>query len=278
MTSIKGVADVRTRFDVYRDRAHRIVALVASPNGTTISEKELAEMIGISTGELTTTRHLLVAIGAVMLDTSHKPATWHVLKGGDELDQALDIEMERQMRGGYSPEARRKQVSLTKHHPPTRKTSEQVAVEEDRLGFPVGAVVGPEPESPMFGLKQIEKHEREPAALVNAAKQYVSAKAGGDTKIKRAVALINELNEIGVPIPPELRAAATVPTDERLEAIALVLPYITALERRVVALSDQLRDQPKISTLTQTVQKQRSQIERLVAERTQAALEERARR
>lgn len=279
MASIKGERDVRKRFEVYRQRTRRMVALVRHPQGSTISDKELGEIMGIPTGEVTVTRHLLMAIGVISWSGgAGQPGVWWVMKSDAEIEQALDLEMERQMRGGQSPESQLHDRRRIRRNPPTRVSAEKVAVETDRLGLPVGAVAGPDAPKPMHDLGLIERSHREPEALVLSAKQYVAAKAGGDEKVARAQKLMAELEEIGVPVPEELRQAATVPKDDRLEVIALVLPYVEALERRVVALSDQLRDQPKITDLQQTVSKQRSQIERLVAERTQAALGERGRR
>jgi hypothetical protein len=163
-------------------------------------------------------------------------------------------------------------MQKARRNPPTRRSAERVAVAEDRLGFPVAAVAGPDrPEALRSSL--VGSGPDAPAALVMAAKQYRSGVFNADAK--KAADLVAQLEDIGVTVPTELRQKAQPKKDERLEAIGLVLPFIEDLERRLVVATDSLRTQADYGTLRQTIDRQRQQIERLVAERTAEALGQR---
>lgn len=277
MSNLKGTRDTRSRFLEYRRRAHLVQSYVGV--ASQVGDLTLQELTGIPKGEIRTLRTLLVAIGAVEWENGQPgqldSSTWRFLKIGAALDAALDLEMERQMRGGMSPESEAKKLRQLRRRPPTRRSVERVAVAEDRLGFAVAAVSGPErPEALRSSL--VGTGPNAPAALVMAAKQYASGR--DDDSVRKAKALVKELNDIGVPVPAELAARAVAKKDDRLEAVALVLPYVEDLERRLVRAEDQIREWKDYGNLRQTVERQRSQIERLVAERTREALSERPHR
>jgi len=268
----------RDRFETYLRRADAIVNLLTLGRPVQISDSEIAEMTGMTLAQVRIVREILIHIGAVTWEFRHGQIvapTWHLRMSKDELYHALDLEMERQMRGGLSPESMRKKLGK-RTRKLTRRSQERVAVHEDRLGFAVGAVAGPEPVSPLRTFLKGSGPDA-PAALVMAAKQY-RATGGADSSVKKAAKLVEELEEIGVAVPPELRQRATVKKDDRLEAIGLVLPYIEDIERQLVVAKDQLRQMADYGSLKQTAARQKQQIERLVAERTAQAMGERPHR
>ncbi len=275
LRAVQGKNNLRERFDEYRSRARQIDGLVGT--GTMTSDDEVAALIGITRSQVVVARHLLVGIDALEWRGGQGRAQnswWKMLKTGPELDAALDMEMERQMRGGLSPETEVAQQHAAKRSPVTRQSAERPAVQSDRLGFAVGAVIGPDAPKPL--VQPLTAAQNGPAALVFAAKQYRDGVRSGDQQ--KALALVKELNDMGISVPPELAAKAAPKKDARLDAIALVLPYVEDIERRLVRAEDALRQQADYGTLRQTVDRQKHQIERLVAQRVGEALTERPNR
>lgn len=273
---------VRGRFDIYRARIRAIANLLAKGQPVEATDSEIGTLVGLNRDETRITRQLMMYIGALGWSTIHRPQQqnwraqhWTLLLDGADLEKAIDYEMERQMRGGLSPVTERKKAGQVRRNPPNPRAAERVAVATDRLGLETGAIVGPEAPNPM---RQVATVANAPEALIMAAKQYRARRAGSDEAVARAKALVAQLEEIGVPVPPELRSKASVAIDGRLETILEVLPYVERLERQLVGLQDQMRNQPKVTALQQTIDRQRSQIERLVAQRTQEALGEHPRR
>lgn len=280
-TPIDPHAGARRRFEMHRRRIHAVAGVLTLNREVAASDVEIAQMVGMSDDRVAATRRLMLDMG--VLKYRREPngrarggyiGMWTLLKDDAELFHAIDLEMERQMRGGLSSETQRRKAPK-KTRRLTRQSQERVAVQEDRLGFAVGAVAGPEPISPLRTSLKGSGPDA-PAALVMAAKQYRHGR--GDERVRKAQALVKELNDLGVSVPADLAEAATVKKDSRLEAVALVLPYIEDLERRLVVAQDQLRAQADYGTLKQINDRQKHQIERLVAERTQAALGERPQR
>jgi hypothetical protein len=262
--------DARNRFVEYRRRITGIADYLGRGR-VQVSDDDMGTFIDVTRSQVRVTRQLMVSMG--VLAWEHKgdlrAPFWQMLKFGQDLQHQIHLEMERQMRGGLSPESLRKKAGPKRSRKLTPQSQERVAVTEDRLGFQVAAVSGPErPEALRSSLAGAGPNA--PAALVMAAKQYRTGRGGED--VVRAKKLLRELEEIGVAVPEELRKRATVQKDERLEAIGLVLPYIEELERRLVGAQDQLREQKDYGTLRQRVESQKHQIERLVAERTADAL------
>ena len=272
-TDIPAHGTARERFDIHRARITAIASALTVGQDVTATDRELGDLIGVPHWHISAARRLMVHIGVLEFRQGgpNKPGHWRLLKDGPLLDHAIDLEMERQMRGGLSPEAvRRKNTKKSRRL--TRQSAERVAVMEDRLGFAVAAVAGPDRPEPLR-TSLVGSGPNAPAALVLAAKQYRHGLH--DPKQRKAAELVKELTEIGVSVPPDLAAKAAPRKDDRLEAIALVLPYIEELERNLVQANDTLRAQADYGDLKQRVEKQRSQIERLIATRTADAMTER---
>lgn len=265
----------RERFDVWRPMIRQIANLLRLDEEVRTSSKELAALIGTRHSAIDTARRLMVFIGALRMEGYG----WVLLKDGADLDRAIDLEMERQMRGGLSPETIRDKARPGRRHRPgvTRQSAEKVAVITDRYQEPVGAIVGPEAPKPMAQQLLKGSGSDAPAALVLAAKQY--AKTGGRTpEADKAATLMAQLGELGITVPDELVAKARVIPDERLENIGLVLPYIEALERQVVGLGNQLREMSDYGELKRYRDSHKKQNEKDVADRVAAAMREEARR
>jgi hypothetical protein len=262
----------RERFDIHRRRVWAIAQVLTVGRQVLATDGEMGQLVGMKNHNVALTRRLMIAMRVLEYRPGggHNPGAWKLLVADAELLNAIEMEQERQMRGGLAPEGVRTKASgLKRTRKVTRQSQEQVAVHEDRLGLPVGAVVGPEPINP---LRTSLKGEGPDAAgaLVLAAKQY--ARKDGSAEQRKAAQLVKELNEIGVSVPPDLAAKAVIRKDDRLEAIGLVLPYIEALEKKVYAQEAQLREQADYGSLRQKVEKQHQQIERLVAGRTAEAM------
>ena len=263
----------RERFDIHRRRIWAIAQVLTLGQPVVATDAEIGQLTGMTQHITAIARRLMMDMGVLEHRTAGnmKAGSWKLLKADDELLHAIELEMERQMRGGLSPEsARRKKSQGRRTRGVTRKSQERVAVTEDRLGFAVAAVSGPEPINPLRTVLKGSGPDA-PGALVLAAKQY--ARDGGKSAEQRKAAdLVKELNEIGVSVPPELAAKAAVRKDDRLEAIGLVLPYIEALEKRMKVLNEQLEQQADYGALRQKAEAQHRQIERLVAGRTADAM------
>lgn len=258
----------RQRFDVWRPLIRQIANLLRLDEAVRTSADELAALTGQRRSTIDTAARLMIFMGAL----HHHGPNWKLLKDGPDLDRAIDLEMERQMRGGFSPETIRDQH---KRKGVTRRSAEKVAVITDRHQEPVGAIVGPEPPKPLEVLKGSGSDA--PAALVLAAKQY--AKSGGRTPDHdKADEAIRALRELGVTPPTDLLMKATVEHDDRLESIGLVLPYVEALERQVHGLAEQLRQMSDYGELKQYKERHRKEHDAMVASNLAAAMREQARR
>jgi hypothetical protein len=128
-----------------------------------------------------------------------------------------------------------------KHQPRTRRTKAQIEAEKNgRTAAPIlslmpeqvtvadepategeelVAVAGPERESPFTALRGMRKDESK--ALVEAARQYANKGKFLEDKIA-------ELRAEGFEVA---EGALTIKRDERLEAVALAVPYVESLER-----------------------------------------------
>lgn len=276
MEKVPQYGTARERFEVYRRNIHQLVDLLGTEPVET-NAQEIANVLGVrSDTTVRVLRNLMIYIGALEWKGKRggRTAVWHVIKTGQALETAINYEMERQMRGGLTPESMRKKQGTRWSRRLTARSAERVAVINDSLGLPVGAVVGPEAPKPLAQARLAGEGPNAPAALVLAAKQYC-ASGGISEEVRKAKKLVAELEEIGVPVPDELRLRSNVVRDERLDAIGLVLPYIETLERQVEAQGRQLREMADYGTLKQANAKQKAQIERLVAEKTAQALGER---
>jgi hypothetical protein len=263
-------ATARERFEVYEERARQLYALVGN-KPTTVKGTELAAMTGLSSSIVTYTAQMLVRLGVLRYTStrgSTSGAEWEFLTDWAGIKRALDLEMENEMRG--APSIREVIRRRTQKKRVTRKAAEKVAVTEDRLGFPVAAVAGPEAPKPLEPV--VTYGSRAPEALVMAAKQYRARRIGNDPGIQQAKRLIKELESLEVPVPPDLRNRAEAAPDARLEAVVLVLPYIERLERDVAELANLRRQVNEVGPLRQQVERQRKQIEGLVSGRVADAM------
>jgi CDC6, C terminal winged helix domain len=115
------------------------------------------------------------------------------------------------------------------------KTAKAAKVDTDKTAVryekdePVEAIAGPEAQSAFEALRPLRKDE--PRALIEAARQYRDRTHGINSKIEDVIATAKEL---GISINESaLRESVPVETDDRLETICLILPYIDELERVV---------------------------------------------
>lgn len=140
----------------------------------------------------------------------------------------------------------------------------------------VRAVAGPEAESPMAALRPLRKAD-DATALIAAARQY-AVRADKITSVVQD--LVATAKSMGIEVDEgALRLGITLPTDERLETISLVLPVIDTLEARVESLNQQVLAQKgkvrEYDAMTVEVRRLKVRVEALVSERvntqTQAA-------
>jgi hypothetical protein len=112
---------------------------------------------------------------------------------------------------------------------PTEPTREQVAVATRPAteGQELVAVAGPDAPNPFTALRGMRKDESK--ALIEASRQYANKGAFLEKKIA-------ELREEGFEVA---EGALTIKRDDRLEAVALAIPYVEALERENERLLNQ---------------------------------------
>lgn len=140
-----------------------------------------------------------------------------------------------------------------------------VRIEHDE---PVEAIVGPDSPNPFDVLRPYRRVVSEPYALVEAARQYRDRSTKMDGGIKD---LLDQAAELGLKVDEEALRAAISPIerDDRLETIALVLPYIDQLEAataRLLGQVDGLKVQvTELNKLRMDVTALRSQNQRLIA-------------
>lgn len=145
-----------------------------------------------------------------------------------------------------------------------------VTIGMDKHGEMHEAIVGPEARSPFEALRSERKDES--SALVEAARQYVDRR----NVIRRAFA---EMEKQGITVDwSQMDKVVSVETDDRLESVAALLPYITTLEKRIERLLQdtlELRGRVKgMDALNQENRALREQNQRLLADkvgRSQAA-------
>jgi hypothetical protein len=125
------------------------------------------------------------------------------------------------------------------------------------------AIAGPEASSPFEVLRSERKDES--AALIEAARQYV----GRRDVIRRA---FQEMEKQGITVDwSHVDQVVSVETDDRLETVADLLPYVTQLEKRIERLTTdntELRERNKgIDVLGRENRALREQNQRILAER-----------
>lgn len=105
-----------------------------------------------------------------------------------------------------------------------------VATKPATEGQELVASAGPEAESPFAALRSMRKDESK--ALIEAARQYANKGKFLEDKIE-------ELRREGFEVAP---GALSIKRDERLEAVALAVPYVDALERENTRLLNQMNN------------------------------------
>jgi len=170
-----------------------------------------------------------------------KMSVWKLVKTQEEAKRLLNewvakgITWEYEQRPGYVAKApvRRKAAPapVIVEEPVTIATSEK---EETR------AIAGPEPEKSFAALASLRKDE--PTALVEAARQYANRQSAVEKEYQTLVTM-------GLAVDREkFFEAISLPRDEFLETISLVLPLISGLQNKNEHLLEQLnaaRDKAK---------------------------------
>lgn len=129
------------------------------------------------------------------------------------------------------------------------------------------AIVGPEPANAFASLAPLRKNEA--AALVEAARQYANRDTTVNTQLDQMEAA---MKAIGVTFDRSLvQGAVVIERDERLESVALVLPYINQLEQGFARVTDELAQAraklAEMPDLKRNSERQKAQIDRLISER-----------
>lgn len=139
-----------------------------------------------------------------------------------------------------------------------------------RDGIPVEAIVGPDPEPVMDVMLKPYKDaamrngNTDAIALIEAARQYRERHTSIDTKFDD---LIANANRMGVIIDVDaMRSAIQYDHDERLETVALLIPYIDEMEKHVATLRSEVGE---LGQLRIDNRKLKQQVERLIAEKVQ---------
>jgi hypothetical protein len=168
--------------------------------------------------------------------------------------------------GIHNPSRERKAIAPAPAIIPDETTEPERVTITEREEEETKAIAGPEPTKPTEVLRPLRKAD-DAEALIAAARQYVDRARQLDAKIK-------ELEAIGLHVDHELiHQAVSWETDERLELVALLLPYITRLENTNSRLAGEntetraLRQQ--VIEKDRQLSRQREHIERLVRERTE---------
>jgi hypothetical protein len=129
----------------------------------------------------------------------------------------------------HEPKTRASRKNGVEAEVPTEPTREQVAVATRPAteGQELVASAGPEAPNPFTALRAMRKDESK--AVIEAARQYANKGAFLEKKIA-------ELREEGFEVA---EGALSIKRDDRLEAVALAVPYVEALERENERLLNQ---------------------------------------
>lgn len=162
----------------------------------------------------------------------------------------------------HEPKARAKRDNGTHAEEPAEEPrGVAIATRPASEGQELVASAGPEATSPFAALRSIRKDESK--ALVEAARQY----ADKGTFLEKKIA---ELRAEGFEVA---EGALSLKRDERLEAVALAVPYVDALERentRLLAMANNGREATKrYEDLSLRYTRLQQTNERLLAERVQ---------
>lgn len=151
---------------------------------------------------------------------------------------------------------------------PFREDKVAIATKPDEV---TRAVAGPDAPKPLAALSSARKPD-EAIALVAAARQYNR----GDRIAEQVTALQKAAETLGITIDPQVFAAGIkVEHDERLETVALLLPYIDSLESRIERMGRQLsesRDKVReAEQLANDNRRLRGRIEALISDKVVSA-------
>ena len=137
---------------------------------------------------------------------------------------------------------------------------------------PVEAIIGPDAPNQFEVLRPYRRVVAEPYALVEAARQYANRTNTMSSKID---ALLAQARELGMTVDEAtLRGSVVFDSDDRLDVVVLVLPYIDQLEAataRLIGQVEGLKEQiTELNKARMEITALRGQNERLIAKIAQA--------
>ena len=160
-----------------------------------------------------------------------RTSNWTVNCDLEEALRRLDSLSERENRmHAKRVTAGAKQAAKTRNkNREARVVHDGLAVEK-RNGEPVAAIAGPDAASPFTAI-MLGRKANDAKALVEAARQYRDR----DKKLRDSIeSLVATAKELGITVPiDDIQKMIVLEEDERLAAVALVLPYIEDLEYAV---------------------------------------------
>lgn len=248
--SSKARAETNARYFGYLDKLYALMDY--DKELSPAAYQEIAKTLEIPPWAMINLKTLLDELGILHSYNIYNPiidgkrrmgrmGVWKLVKPRDEAMQLLEEwaakgeRWEYEKRSGYVPKAptkvKREPVPEPKEAPVAIATSDK---EETR------AIAGPEPDKTFASLASLRKDE--PAALIEAAKQYANRQSAVEKEYQSLVTM-------GLTVDREkFFEAISLPRDEFLETISLVLPIITNLQNKNEHLLEQLnaaRDKTK---------------------------------
>ena len=205
-----------------------------------INYKSMAETVGLTDGQMINLKTIAEELGILKtsvvvnplvngIRTRGRQATWQLVVPFETAKKRI-VEWRKTgqpwsytNRKGFAPKITRKNKPVE-----LPVTIAQTDKEETR------AIAGPEPEKPFDVLAPLRKDE--PAALIEAAKQYANRWSDVENKYQ-------ELIRMGIQVDKEVfLRSIKMPRNEFLETLTLVLPIITDLQTNNEKLLRQLND------------------------------------
>jgi hypothetical protein len=237
---------------------YQLLAPVGQESTESVNYKSLAAAIGVEPYLLQRIITLLAKKGALVRryrghvgqPSAGKSSYWTLTVPEEE---AVKI-MISDWKNLYQPTPKPKET------PAKEIAADAVVVADERSPEEVRAIAGPENKNEPF---EVLRHLRrdESAAQVEAVRQYIDRAAFLDQKL-------DELAKAGITVN---RAAIVFERDERLETLALLLPYINNLEGRITVMQETIESlQKKASVSTELAQENRKlkeQNQRLISEK-----------
>lgn len=221
------------------------------------SAKDLADIAGLPGGVVSRYVKNFISIGILsrrltVTPMQGKTAHWTLLMEESDAEALLKRDQEQRF----------EQAHVYKKRKPRKAKVVETTV----------AIVGPDAptlaEAMPKAVRDLRKDES--GALIAATKQYVARK---DTALGKLRELADTMTELGIKFD-FAKAAGSMhfEEDERLETVALVLPYVEQLERVNEDLARKVTDmRPKVAkhdTLQADVDRLSQRVERLVSQQT----------